>query len=61
MMRVAVFGLAVAALAGCVNWQASYDSAARKDCRAMVDAGARQDCLSSVERNASEKRADART
>lgn len=60
-MRIAQVALACIALTGCINWQAAYDSAARRDCTAIVDAGERQDCLTSVETNASERRADKRS
>lgn len=57
MIRYALLALACLAPAGCLNWQAAYDNAARRDCTAIVDATDRQDCLTSVERNASDRRA----
>jgi hypothetical protein len=52
---------ALAALAGCINWQESYNSAARDECRKAISSDDRRACLDSVERNASEKRAEQRS
>lgn len=56
MIRLSLLALGSLALAGCFNWQESYDSAARQDCRNIVNADERQACLNQVERNASEHR-----
>lgn len=60
MIRPALLGLAVLGLAGCLNWQASYDNAARGDCRDYLDADERRACLDRVEQNARERRAEQR-
>ncbi len=52
-------GLALG-LSGCVNWQASYDEAARNQCRASPDAAERRACLDRASDNSREKRADHR-
>lgn len=60
MTRVTITVLAGLCLAGCLNWQGTYDSAARKDCREIINAEARQDCLSEVQRNSTERNAERR-
>jgi hypothetical protein len=42
-------------LAGCLNWQGTYDVAARRDCQKLVDAAERQACLASVAENSQNK------
>lgn len=46
------------ALSACadLNWQETYNNAARADCRENVDADTRRACLDKVEANASAKR-----
>ena len=59
----ALLGLALGpalGLSGCVNWQGSYDEAARNQCRASPDAAERRACLDRVSDNSREKRADHR-
>ena len=60
-LRMIAFCAACISLSGCINWQAAYDSAARRDCNDVIAADARQECLAQVERNASERRAEQRT
>jgi hypothetical protein len=57
--RVLATLLALCALSGCLNWQESYNVAARADCMKLPDMSDRQACLNAVERNASEKRREA--
>ena len=45
----ALSALALLGLSGCINWQAAYDNAARRDCRKEVDIDARRACLDGVE------------
>lgn len=59
-MRIVLLAIATAGLAGCLDWQATYDSAARRDCRNLLDADERRNCLTEVERNSTERRADRR-
>jgi hypothetical protein len=54
--RAVAILLALCALSGCLNWQESYNVAARADCMKLPDVSERQACLNAVERNASEKR-----
>lgn len=54
-MRITLIVLACLAASGCLNWQASYDDAARRDCNALIDDSARRDCLAAVEQNSSER------
>ena len=56
MIRLSCVALAGLLLAGCVNWQESYDSAARENCNEVVNAEERQACLTQVEHNAREHR-----
>lgn len=51
--------LGAAALGGCINWQAAYDSAARNDCR-EIGVDDRSDCLDRVEWSSSDRRAEQR-
>ncbi|OYW43484.1 MAG: hypothetical protein B7Z38_01365 [Rhodobacterales bacterium 12-64-8] len=60
-IRLFAVSAACITLCGCINWQAAYDSAARRDCNDVIAADARQECLAQVERNASERRAEQRT
>jgi hypothetical protein len=63
-MRLVLLAPILSALAlsgGCFNWQSTYDSAARRDCSAVVNAEDRQECLTWVERNSAERRADERS
>ena len=60
MTRAILLMLAVGALSGCLNWQESYNVAARADCMKLPDIGERQACLDAAERNASQKRAEQR-
>ncbi len=53
--------LALLWLAGCINWQAAYDNAARSNCDEVISAEDRQACLAQVERDASERRAGQRS
>lgn len=55
VMRIAIVGLACLASSGRLNWQATYDEAARRDCNAMIEDSARRDCLAAVAQNSSEK------
>lgn len=55
MIRVALAAFACLACSGCLNWQATYDDAARRDCNALIDDSARRDCLTAVAQNSSEK------
>jgi hypothetical protein len=63
-MRIFLLASAMAGaacgLAGCLDWQGTYDSAARRDCRDLLDAHDRRNCLTEVERNSSERRAERR-
>lgn len=61
MKRLFAVCVACAGLSGCINWQGTYDSAARRECREVVAAEARQECLSHVERNSAERRAEQRS
>lgn len=63
MTRIIVSALTMLALAACsqLNWQETYNTAARGDCQRVVDADARRACLERVEDNASAKRAADRT
>jgi hypothetical protein len=62
MIRIALPALAFLSLAACqLNWQETYNNAARNDCRQVVDADARRACLDRVEDNASARRAEGRT
>lgn len=60
----AVLGLAAAplllALAGCLNWQGTYDEAARSQCRSSPDASERRACLDRVQDNSRDKHAEHR-
>ncbi len=55
VMRIAIVGLACLAASGCLNWQATYDEAARRDCNDLIEDSARRDCLAAVAQNSSEK------
>lgn len=59
MRSVVLVGLALAC-GGCLNWQGTYDAAARKECRRIINMDDRRDCLASVEANAYDKRAEQR-
>lgn len=48
---------AMAALSGCLNWQATYDELARNQCRALPGASDRSACLDHAADNARQKRA----
>jgi hypothetical protein len=61
MIRLSLLALTCFTLAGCLNWQGTYDSAARSDCREIINPEARQDCLTDVQRNASERNAERRS
>jgi len=52
--------LVLLALPGCLNWQGSYDSLARRECQQIVDQDDRRACLNQVEENASRRRAEKR-
>ena len=43
-------------LGGCLNWQASYDEAARRQCRALPDASERRACLDRASNNSRQQR-----
>jgi hypothetical protein len=60
LLAILVSGLALGALSGCLNWQESYNVAARADCMKLSDDSDRRACLNAVERNASEKRKEQR-
>jgi hypothetical protein len=47
----------MAALSGCLNWQATYDELARNQCRALPGASDRSACLDHAADNARQKRA----
>ena len=47
-------------LSGCLNWQASYDEAARSQCRTLPDASERRACLDRASDNSREQRAHQR-
>lgn len=55
MIRVTLAALACLAASGCLNWQATYDEAARRDCNDLIEDSARRDCLAAVAQNSSEK------
>lgn len=55
MIRFTLAALACLASSGCLNWQATYDEAARRDCNTMIEDSARRDCLAAVAQNSSEK------
>ncbi len=60
-MRFALLAPAAAiALSGCINWQGSYDYAARTECGKIIESGDRQACYDSVEKNSRERRAEER-
>lgn len=60
-MRAAFIGFALAlTLAGCINWQAGYDNAARNQCYREPGDRDRRDCLDRADANAQEKRAERR-
>jgi hypothetical protein len=59
-MRSALLGLLALALSSCINWQAGYDEAARRECRSEIDNGERRACLDRTEENASRQRAERR-
>ena len=61
MIRFALPAFGLLALSGCLNFQETYNSAARSECREVVNTDDRRSCLDSVERNASEKRAEERS
>lgn len=46
-----VAGVAALAASGCINWQASYDHAARSSCLNNPDDSRRRACLQAVETN----------
>ncbi|MBI1361321.1 MAG: hypothetical protein GC155_13675 [Alphaproteobacteria bacterium] len=52
---------AAATLAGCLDWQGTYDAAARRECQKMPNESDRRACLTRVEDNATQKRADRRS
>lgn len=56
MIRLALAALACLASPGCLNWQASYDSAARAACDKLIDVNERRDCLIAVDDNSADKR-----
>lgn len=60
-MRLAVVAAGVLLLGGCFSWQPNYDNAARRECGNLINVEERQACRESVERNAAEKRAEARS
>lgn len=62
-MRRILMGSGVLLLAGCsqLNWQETYNNAARDECRETVNADARRACLDRVEENARHKREGARS
>ena len=60
MKRLAILTLPVL-LSGCLNWQGTYDSAARAECQRLVDAAERQACLNRVIENSRDRTAEQRT
>lgn len=52
---------AAMALSGCINWQGTYDSAARAECRDVIDQDDRRACFDRVDENASQRRAEKRS
>lgn len=60
-MRLAlVLASTTTLLSGCLNWQGTYDSAARAECQRIVDATERQACLSAVVDNSWKRNAERR-
>ncbi|MDZ4759626.1 MAG: hypothetical protein SGJ21_00955 [Alphaproteobacteria bacterium] len=55
-MRAAITAISLAALGGCLNWQGTYDHAARAECHKLIDATERQACLNSVDDNSRKQR-----
>ncbi len=58
LLPIILLSLTVAA--GCVDWQAAYDHAARKDCGRILNVEERRACLTSVEANTRTRRAEQR-
>ena len=61
MIRLAAMSTALLCLAGCIDWQATYDNIARRECDDVISAEDRQACIAKAERNASERRAEQRS
>ena len=61
MIRLTLAAIACLAVSGCLNWQGTYDSAARRNCNELLDASERLDCLNAVQHNASERNAERRS
>lgn len=53
---VVVASLAASVAGGCLNWQAGYDYAARRECQANPDDVDRRACLNQVEQVARERK-----
>ena len=60
MIRILVV-IAALAPSGCLDWQAAYDHAARRECGQLADSDERQACLNQVQTNSSEQRAGKRS
>jgi hypothetical protein len=51
---------ALLGLTGCLNWQGTYDEAARGECRALPNTSDRQSCMERAADNSRERRTDRR-
>lgn len=60
IVRSTIAGVTLLCLGGCLDWQGTYDSAARRDCEKILSAEERQECLTWVEHNGSEHRTERR-
>ena len=60
-LRPALLLPVAVALCGCINWQGTYDSAARAECRDIIDQNDRRACFDRVDENASQRRAEKRS
>jgi hypothetical protein len=47
-------------LSGCLNWQGTYDNAARAECQRIIDSTERQACLNRVVENSHQRAAENR-
>jgi hypothetical protein len=55
--HIALVALLALPLAGCLNWQGTYDEAARRECRSYPGDGDRRACLDRADDNSHERRA----
>jgi predicted small lipoprotein YifL len=60
MLLATLASFAMCGLGGCLNWQESYNHAARTECQREVNVDARRACLERVEDDARAKREEAR-